>query len=45
VAKVTVMTVSGKTKRMGRREITSPSWKKAIVSLEPGYKVGFFEGV
>ncbi len=45
VAKVTVMTVSGKTKRMGRREITSPSWKKAIVSLEPGYKVSFFEGV
>jgi len=45
VAKVTVMTVSGKTKRMGRREITGPSWKKAIVSLEPGYKVSFFEGV
>jgi len=45
VAKVTVMTVSGKTRRMGRREITGPSWKKAIVSLEPGYKVSFFEGV
>ncbi len=45
VAKVTVMTVSGKTKRMGRREITGPSWKKAIVSLEPGHKVSFFEGV
>ncbi|MBE9514308.1 MAG: 50S ribosomal protein L23 [Dehalococcoidia bacterium] len=45
VAKVNVMTVSGKTKRLGRREVTGSSWKKAIVSLEPGYKVGFFEGV
>lgn len=45
VAKVNVMTVPGKTKRMGRREVTSSSWRKAIVSLEPGYKIGFFEGV
>ena len=45
VVKVNVITVPGKTKRMGRREVTSPSWKKAIVSLEPGYKITFFEGV
>ena len=45
VAKVNVMTAPGKTKRMARREVRSPSWKKAIVSLEPGYKIGFFEGV
>jgi len=45
VAKVNVMTTPGKTKRLGRREVRSPSWKKAIVSLEPGYKIGFFEGV
>ena len=45
VAKVNVMTVPGKTKRMGRREITSPSWKKAVVTLEPGHKITLFEGV
>jgi len=45
VVKVNVITVPGKTKRMGRREVTSPSWKKAIVSLGQGYKITFFEGV
>lgn len=45
VVKVNVITTPGKTKRMGRREVTSPSWKKAIVSLEPGHKITFFEGV
>ena len=45
VAKVNMMTVPGKTRRMGRRQVTSSSWKKAIVALKPGYKIGFFEGV
>jgi len=45
VVQVNVMTVPGKTKRMGRREVTSSSWKKAIVSLEPGHKITFFECV
>jgi large subunit ribosomal protein L23 len=45
VAKVNVMSVPGKTRRMGRRQVTTPSWKKAVVSLEPGHKIGFFEGV
>ena len=45
VAQVNVITVPGKTKRMGRREVTSSSWKKAIVSLKPGHKITFFEGV
>jgi len=45
VTKVNVMTVSGKTRRVGRRQVTTPSWKKAVVSLEPGHKIGFFEGV
>mgnify|MGYP001086064706 CR=1 FL=1 len=45
VVKVNVMTVVGKTRRMGKREVRSPSWKKAIVSLEPGQKITFFEGV
>lgn len=45
VAKVNIMTVPGKTRRMGRRQVTSPSWKKAIVTLKSGYKIGFFEGI
>ena len=45
VAKVNVMTVPGKTKRMGRREVTNPPWKKAIVVLKPGNKITLFEGV
>jgi len=45
VTKVNVIIVRGKTKRMGRREVTGPSWKKAIVGLEPGNKITLFEGV
>lgn len=45
VAKVNVMTIPGKARRMGRREVTSSSWKKAIVTLEAGYKITLFEGV
>jgi large subunit ribosomal protein L23 len=45
VAKVNIMTVPGKTRRMGRRQVTGSSWKKAIVTLKSGCKIGFFEGV
>lgn len=45
VAKVNVMTVPGKTKRFGRRQVIGQSWKKAIVTLQPGYKITFFEGI
>jgi len=45
VIKVNVITVHGKTKRMGSREVTGPSWKKAIVKLEQGHKITLFEGV
>jgi len=45
VFKVNVMTVPGKTKRFGRRQVTSSPWKKAIVTLEPGHKITLFEGV
>ncbi len=45
VAKVNVMTVPGKTRRVGRREVTSSSWKKAIVALKPGYRITLFEGI
>ena len=45
VTTVNVLTVHGKRRRMGRREVLTPSWKKAIVTLQPGDKIGFFEGV
>ena len=45
VTGVNVITVPGKSRRMGRRIIQSPSWKKAIVTLQPGDKIEFFEGV
>jgi len=45
VNKVNVITVPGKTRRVGRREVTGSCWKKAIVSLAPGDKITFFEGV
>ena len=45
VTAVNVMTVHGKTRRVGRRQVLTPSWKKAIVTLKPGDKIGLFEGV
>lgn len=45
VSKVNVMTMPGKTRRYGRRQVTSSSWKKAVVTLVPGDKITFFEGV
>jgi large subunit ribosomal protein L23 len=45
VIKVNVVNVPGKMKRMGRRQAMTPSWKKAVVTLEPGQKIEFFEGV
>jgi large subunit ribosomal protein L23 len=44
VTKVNIMNVPGKTKRMGKREVVSPSWKKAVVGLKPGDKITFLEG-
>ncbi len=45
VVGVTVMTMPGKMRRMGRRQVLSPLWKKAVVTLAPGQKIEFFEGV
>ena len=45
VTGVNVTKVSGKTRRVGRRLVQTPSWKKAIVTLQPGDKIVFFEGV
>jgi len=45
VTAVNVITVPGKTRRVGRRQVLTQSWKKAVVSLKPGDKIEFFEGV
>jgi len=45
VTAVNVITVPGKMRRVGRRQVLTPSWKKAVVSLKPGDKIEFFEGV
>ena len=45
VTQVNVMTVPGKGRRLRGRQVMSPSWKKAIVTLKPGDKIELFEGV
>jgi large subunit ribosomal protein L23 len=45
VTGVNVVTMQGKTRKVGRREIKTSPWKKAIVTLKPGDKIEFFEGV
>jgi large subunit ribosomal protein L23 len=45
VIAVNVMTIPGKTRRIGRRQVLTQSWKKAIVTLKPGDSIRLFEGV
>jgi large subunit ribosomal protein L23 len=45
VTGVNVITMRGKTRKVGRREVQTSPWKKAIVTLKPGDKIAFFEGV
>lgn len=45
VLDVRVMNVLGKKKRMGKITGEKRSWKKAIVTLEPGSRIELFEGV
>jgi len=44
VTAVNVMTMPGKRRRLGRRQLPAHSWKKAIVTLKPGDKIELFEG-
>ena len=44
VKKVNTFNLLGKIKRMGRYQGRRPSWKRAIVTLEPGNRIEFFEG-
>jgi len=35
----------GKIKRQGRNQGRRPDWKKAYITLKPGHKIEFLEGV
>jgi large subunit ribosomal protein L23 len=45
VAKTRTLRVTGKVKRRGRILGKRKDWKKAIVTLMPGERIDFFEGV
>ncbi len=45
VTAVNVMKVPGKTRRIGRRQVLTQPWKKAIVTLKSEDKIELFEGV
>lgn len=45
VASVNIIVVPGKMRRAGRQRGMTPSWKKAVVTLEPGNKIELFGGV
>ncbi len=45
VTKVNTMNVRGKRRRMGRGYAYTRSWKKAVVTLQPGESIQLFEGV
>ena len=43
VTQVRTMVMHGKTKRVGRFETKRSNWKKAIVTLNDGQKIDFFQ--
>ena len=43
VVGVNVMTMSGKRRRWRRHISYGPDWKKAVVTLQPGQRIEFFE--
>jgi len=45
VTAVNMISVSGKTRIVGKRQVLTRSWKKAIVTLQSGDNIQFFEGV
>jgi large subunit ribosomal protein L23 len=45
VISVNILTVRGKEKRVGRKQVAGSPWKKAIVTLKSGDKIQIFEGV
>ncbi len=45
VTGINIVTVRGKSKRIGRRMTHTNPWKKAIITLKAGDKIEYFEGV
>ncbi len=45
VLDVSTISMKGKRKRVGRYFTQLPDWKKAVVTIKPGQRVEFFEGV
>jgi large subunit ribosomal protein L23 len=45
VLAVRTVNVKGKSKRVGRFMTKESDWKKAVVTIKPGQRVEFFEGV
>ena len=44
VREVRTATIRGKVKRLGRRSGKRPDWKKAVVTVNEGDRIDFFEG-
>ena len=45
VVSVNTSRLMGKKRRLGKHFGVTPAWKKAIVTIQPGQKIEFFEGV
>jgi large subunit ribosomal protein L23 len=45
VRAVNIMHMRGKMRRMGKTQGMTSGWKKAVVSLEEGQRIEFFQGV
>jgi len=45
VTAVNIITVPSKQRRLGRQQVLTSPWKKAIVTLKAGDKIELFEGV
>ncbi len=45
VVNVNTLRLMGKRRRVGKKSGMTPTWKKAIVTIQAGQKIEFFEGV
>ena len=45
VARVNTMIMPGKSRRVGRSQGRRPDWKKAVVTLQEGQRIEFFDGL
>lgn len=45
VVRVNTSRLMGKMRRLGKHSGMTPTWKKAMVTIQAGQKIAFFEGV